>query len=318
MTRGGQRQPLAPGSVSLRLYPHLELPANEVVDELVTQARLATASGFDGTMVSEHHNGFGGYLPNPIQAAGWILESTAEGWSAPCPLLLPLRPTALVAEELAWMAVRFPGRVAAGVAAGSLEGDFTVMGATKENLTERFSAGLADLSRMMSGRDAGALGGDLAVSHCAREPVPLVSAAMSPTAVRRAAAAEVGILLDSLTDLGRCRELREIYEQAGGSGPVVIVRRVWVGTPPTEAQARQRALYESYASDGATAHWQGEQMAASDDPDEVAAQLAAQVEAVRADSLNLRVHTPGLAVEAVRDQIGELARVLEILRTRWP
>ena len=54
--------PLAPGSVSLRLYPHNELPATEIVDRLCTMAARAADVGFDGVMTSEHHGGFAGYL----------------------------------------------------------------------------------------------------------------------------------------------------------------------------------------------------------------------------------------------------------------
>ena len=75
---------------------------------------LAVDSGFAGIMTSEHHGGFPGYLPNPLQVAGFILDSTPIGWAAACPLLLPLRPTALVAEEVAWLAARYPGRVGVG------------------------------------------------------------------------------------------------------------------------------------------------------------------------------------------------------------
>ena len=63
-------RPFAPGSVSLRLYPHLDLPsAAAIVDEVRAQAALASASGFEGVMTSEHHGGFAGYLPNPLQVA---------------------------------------------------------------------------------------------------------------------------------------------------------------------------------------------------------------------------------------------------------
>jgi len=311
-------QPLAHGSLSLRLYPHLELPPPRIVEELVTQAQRAMASGFDGTMVSEHHNGFAGYLPNPIQAAGWVLESTDTGWSAPCPLLLPLRPTALVAEEVAWMAARFPGRVALGVAAGSLEDDFSVMGTNKEALADRFTQALAELSAMLLGRDAGRLAGDVAVARCAEAPVPLVSAAMSRAAVRRSALHGVGLLFDSLSDVARCRELVDLYSSAGGTGPVALIRRVWVGPSPSELLQRQRAVYESYAPAGAMAHWKGDQMAGGASPVEVAEQLVAQAEAAGASCLNLRVHVPGVAPEAVRDQIDALAEVCTQLRHRWP
>src|SRR5207248_7780092 len=125
-------------SVSMRMYPHA-LPASGIIDELRTQAALAVASGFDGVMVSEHHGGFAGYLPNPLQQAGWALEAMPHGWAAACPLLLPLRPAALVAEEVAWLAARFPGRVGLGVAAAALAIDFGVTDMSIDERAARFA-----------------------------------------------------------------------------------------------------------------------------------------------------------------------------------
>src|ERR1700709_1943382 len=125
--------PFAPGSVSLRLYPHADLNATAIVHELPEKAAPAAQHGFDGVMTSEHHGGFHGYLPNPLQAAGWCLEAMPQGWAAPCPLLLALRPPAMVAEEIAWMAARFPGRVGLGVASGALPADFEIMHGPLDN-----------------------------------------------------------------------------------------------------------------------------------------------------------------------------------------
>src|SRR6185437_13225429 len=107
----------------------------------------------DGVMISEHHGGFAGYLPNPLQVAGWLLDAMTRGWAAACPLLLPLRPPALVAEEVAWLAARYPGRVGVGVAAGALPSDFEAMGSTMDDLTARFAAGLAMLTSMLRGEE---------------------------------------------------------------------------------------------------------------------------------------------------------------------
>jgi alkanesulfonate monooxygenase SsuD/methylene tetrahydromethanopterin reductase-like flavin-dependent oxidoreductase (luciferase family) len=302
--------------VSLRLYPHAELPADQIVDELLAQARLGEDFGFDGLMVSEHHNGFAGYLPNPIQAAGWLLDATRSAWAAPCPLLLPLRPAALVAEEIAWLAARFPGRVAVGLAAGSLEADFTIAQTTKEALTARFAEGMATVSAMLLGRDAGPLPDDRAIARCTTDPVPVVSAAMSPAACRRAAGAGVGLLFDSLTTVARCRELVEIYRDAGGDGPVVLIRRASPGPAPTEREHAQLTLYRSYAAPTAIEHW-GEDQLASGGASEIAERLAAQASAVGADCLNLRVHAPGMAAEQARAHIEALAEVRALLARDW-
>jgi alkanesulfonate monooxygenase SsuD/methylene tetrahydromethanopterin reductase-like flavin-dependent oxidoreductase (luciferase family) len=306
-------EPFAAGSVSLRLYPHTELGAEELVATLLAQAAAASDAGFDGVMTSEHHGGFGGYLPNPLQAAGWALEVMSSGWAAPCPLLLPLRPAALVIEETAWLAARFPGRVGLGVAAGSLRDDFDIMGLTKDDLTARFADGLRAVTDALSGRSLGLLAGDPAVARCVEHPVPVLSAAMSAAAVRRAAELGAGLLFDSLTEVARCRELIDLYRSAGGTAPVVLIRRCWVGPAPTERHHRQVDVYAGYASAGAQSHWDSAAMVTGDAA-AIAEGLKAALVATGADALNLRVHAPGLDPADVTDQIRALADVLTHLR----
>jgi alkanesulfonate monooxygenase SsuD/methylene tetrahydromethanopterin reductase-like flavin-dependent oxidoreductase (luciferase family) len=302
--------------VSLRLYPHLDRAAPAVVDELLAQGVLAAGHGFDGVMTSEHHGGFAGYLPNPLQAAGWLLDAMPTGWAAPCPLLLPLRSAALVAEEVAWLAARFPGRVALGVAAGALADDFEIAGTGMDDLTARFAAGLETVASLLRGEALGRLAGDPALAARAADPVPVVSAASSVTAVRRAARLGAGILLDSLTTVERCRELTDAYLDAGGGGPRVLIRRAWVGEPHRAETEAQVEVYRGYASPGAQSHWGAQEQVAAG-PEAVAEALDAALRAAGCDCLNVRVHVPGVPPEAVRDQIAALADdVLPRLRAR--
>jgi alkanesulfonate monooxygenase SsuD/methylene tetrahydromethanopterin reductase-like flavin-dependent oxidoreductase (luciferase family) len=303
--------PFAAGSISFRIYPH-DLPAQSTVEVMRRQASATVAAGFDGVMTSEHHGGFAGYTPNPIQLSSWLLDAMPAGWAAPCPLLLPLRPTALVVEEIAWLAARFPGRVGLGVAAGSLEQDFTIMDLDKTNLTDRFAAGLERVAAALSGRDGGSLAADPAVRRCVEHPVPMLSAAMSPTACRRAASHRVGLLIDSLASAQRCQVLAATYRDAGGTEPVCLVRRVWVGEGAESRHAQQEAVYRSYAASGAQAHWQASELITGNAA-EVADRLTATRSAAGADSLNLRVHVPGITPEEVESQIDALADVLDRL-----
>jgi alkanesulfonate monooxygenase SsuD/methylene tetrahydromethanopterin reductase-like flavin-dependent oxidoreductase (luciferase family) len=282
------------------------MSARETVAELRAQAALAVSVGFDGVMTSEHHGGFAGYLPNPLQAAGWALEAMPGGWAAACPLLLPLRPTALVIEETAWLAARFPGRVGLGVAAGSLRDDFDILGTTKDRLAERFAAALADLAGALSGRDPGPLASDPAVAACAGSPIPLVSAAMSPAATRRAAAVGAGLLFDSMSTVQRCRQLVDTFRAAGGTGTCVLVRRIWLGPPPASRQARQLEVYRGYAAPRAVAHWAADAMIVDDAPAALADRLAADVLAAGCDAVNVRLHVPGITPADVRDQLTRL------------
>ncbi len=69
--------PFAPGSVSIRLYPHNELAAGAIVSELCEQAGLALHNGFDGVMTSEHHGQLRG-LHGPAAADGVLRPGHAR------------------------------------------------------------------------------------------------------------------------------------------------------------------------------------------------------------------------------------------------
>lgn len=307
--------PFSKNSVSVRLYPHNELDAPAISSALCDQGAAALDGGFDGVMVSEHHGGFAGYLPNPIQTAGFILAASPRGWVAPSPVLLPLRPVALVAEELAWMEARYPGRVGLGVAAGALALDFDVMGLDLEDAVPHFKRDLPRIVNMLRGRDLQELEGDKALARRADVPMPVLSAAVSPTAARRAAETGAGILLEAMSTPARQRQLCDAFDAAGGTESKVLIRRVWLGTLPDKAIEAQRKVYESYSGGAAQAHWADDQTVASEDPAEIARSLRAILDEVGADALNLRVHLPGIDEPEARAQIELLAsEVLPLLR----
>jgi len=309
----GLSRPFGADSISLRLYPHNDLPAPAVVAELCAQAMLGLGGGFDGVMTSEHHGGFPGYLPNPLQMAGFILDDSPSGWAAACPLLLPLRPTAMVAEEVAWLAARHPGRVGLGVAAGALPLDFEAMGLSAASAVEVFKAELPRIIDMLSGRNLGQLAADPALAHCGLDPVPVLSAAASSAAARRAARYGAGILMEGMSSPDRLAGICAAYDEAGGTGTKMLIRRVWVGTPDASLIGRQREVYDSYAAGSGS--FGTDQTISADDPVEVAARLHAVLLESGASALNLRVHLPGMPATVVREQVGVLcADVLPALR----
>ena len=309
--------PFAPGSVSLRVYLHDGLPADEIVRHEMNQAKRAAEAGFDGIMMGEHHGGFPGYIPNPIQVAGWMLDAMPGGWAAPCPLLLPLRSWAMAAEDIAWLNARFPGRVGLGVAAGSLEADFQIMGLSKEGYIERFLDGFGHIAAALRGRPEGDLAKDPAIKRCVDHPIPLLSASTSPRGCRFAASVGAGLLFESMTPPPRLRELAKIYYDAGGPGPIVLIRRVWVGETTFERQDRQLGVYRSYAGDNVTQHWNANQII-NGTADEVADGLAEAALAVGADAPNLRIHVPGVTPDEIVQQIDALGPMLTKLRTLYP
>ena len=309
--------PFGRGSVSLRLYPHNELTAHAVVDELRAQAALALRSGFDGIMTSEHHGGFAGYMAQPLQVATFVLDDNAVGWAAAAPLLLPLRRTALVAEEVAWLQARHRGRVALGVAAGALPLDFDVAGVDQDASVGIFKSELPRLVAMLRGDDLGELEGDPALLACRRDPIPVLSAAVSAAAAVRAARCGAGILMEGMSAPVRLARLTAAFVGAGGTGATVLIRRAWLGRVPARLVARQRAVYESYAGRGRT--FDEDQTIVTDEPEEMVERLATTMHEVGADALNLRVQLPGMAPEDVREQIARIGTtVIGPLQERWP
>ncbi|HUJ63903.1 MAG TPA: LLM class flavin-dependent oxidoreductase [Acidimicrobiales bacterium] len=312
----GPATPFQPGSVSLRLYPHNDLDATGIVGELCGQGRLALEGGFDGIMTSEHHGGVGGYLPNPLQMAGFVLEDTPRGWAAPCPLLLPLRPTALVAEEVAWLAARHPGRVGVGVGSGALALDFDVMGLQLADASPAFKAELPRIVQMLRGEELGDLAGDRALQRCSDQPIPVLSAAVSVAAARRAARCGAGIILEGMSGPERVAELCTAYDEAGGVMPKILIRRVWLGPPQSNLVDQQRQFYQSYRAEETP--MPADQTISVADGAEMGGILAEVMKSSGADGLNLRIHLPGMAPAAIREQIaGLVSDVLPRLRSEF-
>ena len=302
--------------MSLRLYPH-DGPAAQQLDEVRQLAGRAVEVGYDGVMVSEHHAGFPGYFPNPQQMAGFLLAAMASGWAAPCPLLLPMRPYTLIAEEVAWLAAAFPGRVGAGFASGALPVDFELAEVPFDEIGPRFKAALPLVVAALRGEAEGPLADDRAIAACADQPVPMVAAAQSLAAVRRAARLELGILYDSLQAVDHVRALSDAYDEAGGTGPKILIRRVWVGGPPGEAVDNQLDLYRTYTSEGTMARWdQGANTVLAADGAEAAELLHAEMAATGTNTINVRVHVVGLSPSYIRDQLELHGDLVERLKRK--
>jgi len=90
---------------------------------------------------------------------------------------------------------------------------------------------------------------------------------------------------------------------------------VWLGDPPADALAAQRALYESYSPDAAQTQWAATNTIVDTDPVALAERVAASVRAAGCDTPNVRVHMDGLTPASVRDQIAGLGRLVSCLDT---
>jgi alkanesulfonate monooxygenase SsuD/methylene tetrahydromethanopterin reductase-like flavin-dependent oxidoreductase (luciferase family) len=293
----------ASGSVSFGLHAIEGLGGAAQARVLVDQAIAAEAAGFDGVTMSEHHGDFPGYLGQPLLVATWILGATRRLWAGPSPYLLNLRNPALVAEELAWSHAAFPGRFAAAIAPGYAQADYDLLGvgAAFDDRADRFAAALRELLDTLAGSQGDEA--DAAVAAWATDPGTLLMAANSTAGARRAARHGLGVLLPGGNIHERYRAHIDGYREAGGPGPIVKIRQIWMGDPPAGALEARDAVYKAAASkDMRQANGFAEPFLSGSD-ETILEGLMRDAEVLGIDAINLRFHLAGMTHENVLDQL---------------
>lgn len=299
---GSPRSALAPGSISIGLYRRPDATPDAAVELACEEARLAEEAGFDGVTFSEHHMGFGEHFPNPLLISAFALGRTRAIWAGPLPMLLTLRPPAVVAEDIAWLAARYGGRVAVGFAAGNRPEEHALHEATALGVTDLFARGLRVVAEALGTYGdprASLVRGDPAVDGF-RGRIPMVSAGRSRAAVRRAAAYGLGMLYSPLSSPAEMHRLTEEYAAVGGTGRRVLIYSVCVspdGTVPDDLGRRA-----AWSAAGGVA--------------EVVDRLVAVIRESGADALNLRFIERSAGPDSTREQIATLGASggLSILR----
>lgn len=281
--------PLGPGSIGIGLTSSAGA-ADDAVRRLRREAYAAADCGFDGVTLSEHHGGFPGYFPNPILLCGLLLADMRHGWAAASPSILPLRNPYSVAEDLAWIGAAYPGRVAAGFVPGYQERDFDAVGADFETRSATFWSHLSTLTGVLRPTDVPhpVLSADAAIADARVRDLTVLVGVAGPRGARRAANADVGLLLMSLDSAAATAALIGHYEEAGGNRSCVLIRRVWVGDSAT---ADRRHDLWSQASSGRE-KWltTSPNSVISGEPGAVATTLVDDLRTSGASALNIRVN----------------------------
>ena len=122
--------------------------------------------------------------------------------------------------------------------------------------------------------------------------------------------------MEGMSTPERLARVTAAYDEAGGVGSKVLIRRVWLGDVPTELVDRQRRVYDGVTGDPSA--FGADQTVGADDAVGLAERLAEVVRVTGASSIDLRVHLPGIPPESVRGQIAELGRaVVPRLKQSW-
>src|SRR5437762_13373862 len=121
------------------------------IDEVIAEAQLAEASGFDSCFFGEHHQDKDGFLPSPLIVATAVAARTQRLRVGTSVILLPLHHPVRVAEDVITLDLVSRGRVVVGVGIGYQAADFRAFAVPMEERAARFEESVESLRLCWAG-----------------------------------------------------------------------------------------------------------------------------------------------------------------------
>jgi len=223
---------------------HLE----RCIDEVIAEAQLAEACGFDSCFFGEHHQDRDGFLPSPLVVATAVAARTTRLRVGTSVVLLPLHHPVRVAEDAATLDLVSKGRLVLGVGIGYQPADFRAFDVPMEHRLARFEESLEILRLCWAGEPFSFRGTHYTLQDVQILPRPLQRpgpplwiGASVPAAARRAGRMADGFVGTPSTSLDNATRLADIYRhaarEAGRPAEVVQMRDAWVAATRAEAEA---------------------------------------------------------------------------------
>jgi probable F420-dependent oxidoreductase len=218
------------------------------IDEVIAEAQLAEASGFDSCFFGEHHQDKDGFLPSPLIVATAVAAHTRRLRVGTSVILLPLHHPVRVAEDVITLDLVSKGRVILGVGIGYQPADFRAFAVPMEHRVALFEEGIEILRQCWTGERFSFRGKHYTLEDVQIRPrpfqqpaPPLWIGASVPTAARRAgrlADAFVGTPSTTVQSAMRLVDAyREAARAAGRPPQVILMRDAWVARTRAEADA---------------------------------------------------------------------------------
>src|SRR2546422_4089098 len=213
---------------------HLE----RCIDEVIAEAQLAEASGFDSCFCGEHHQDHDGFLPSPLIVATAVAARTRDLRVGTSVILLPLHHPVHVAEDVITLDLVSKGRVILGVGIGYQPADFRACAVPRERRAALFEESVEILRLCWAGERFSFRGKHYTLEDVQITPrpfqrpgPPLWFGASVPAAARRAGRLADGFVGTPSTSLENATELADIYKDAArtaGRAPEgVQMRDAW-------------------------------------------------------------------------------------------
>jgi len=218
------------------------------IEEVIAEAQLAEASGFDSCFFGEHHQDRDGFLPSPLIVAAAVAARTQRLRVGTSVILLPLHHPVRVAEDAITLDLVSRGRVVLGVGIGYQPADFRAFAVPMEHRMALFEESVEILRRCWAGERFSFRGKHYTLEDVQITPrpfqrpgPPLWFGASVPAAARRAGRLADGFVGTPSTSLENATELADIYKDAartaGRTPEVVQMRDAWVARTRAEADA---------------------------------------------------------------------------------
>ena len=232
------------------------------VAEVVAEARLAEAVGFDSCFFGEHHQDKDGFLPSPLIVAAAVAAQTTTLRLGTSVILLPLHHPVRLAEDVITLDIVSRGRFILGVGLGYQPVDFRTFDIPVGQRVSRFEESVEIIRQCWRGERFDFSGEHFELEDITIRPRPYsepspplwIGASRIPGA-RRAGRIADGFVAGPSTDLESTVALTDAYRraaEAAGRPPVIcLMRDAWVA--PTRAEAEQ--VYGPEVMDAYKYYW---------------------------------------------------------------
>jgi alkanesulfonate monooxygenase SsuD/methylene tetrahydromethanopterin reductase-like flavin-dependent oxidoreductase (luciferase family) len=221
------------------------------IDEILAEAQMAEASGWDGCFITEHHQQPDGYIPNPLLMAGLIGMKTTRIRVGTCVLLLPLHHPVQVAEDCAVIDQATRGRLTLSVGVGYQPEDFDAFGVSIEDRATLTEEALEVARRAWRGERFAYAGKHFKLNDVLISPrpyradgPPVWMAAWTPPGLRRAGRLADGWIADPVQSLPVVKDFTARYRAAAAKAdrkPYICLMRDAVLAPSMAEAERESA-----------------------------------------------------------------------------
>lgn len=218
------------------------------IDEVIVEAQLAEANGFDSCFFGEHHQDRDGFLPSPLIVATAVAARTTRLRVGTSVILLPLHHPVRVAEDVITLDLVSKGRVVLGVGIGYQPADFRAFSVPLEDRAGRFEESIEILRLCWAGEKFSFHGKHYTLEDIQIRPrpyqktgPPLWIGASIEVAARRAGRVADAFVGTPSTSMESATHLADVYKEAareaGRPAEVVQMRDAWVAASHAEAEA---------------------------------------------------------------------------------